>query len=430
MATQHYFYFICNLLTIYGLNRFFKKTYTSPSRMLSIIGLITFYVVDGIITIINSKPTIFFFSSLVTFLLLSLAYSYKFSLSNILSTIILQVFSVCSELIASFVVSLSVTESLEYSNEAIIILTIIIAKIIFYLFLIIASLVLRNSGTGSISAHLIGLFIMPSISILQIMYIFRLHQFDQNTILGSGSIDALLAVFSIVIINIVSCFGIDQQRKISSVENEKNRLSTVIKMQSEYYEQERKNREHIQRMRHDFKNFLLGIRSDIASGDVNNAILIIDSQLKNDSFDTLSKSNLLAVDSVLSYKGGQAKELGITIIPQFKITSEPHIESSDISILIGNALDNAIEYLSAHCNCKQTISFRMVYDKGILDISIENEVERPFSTPRNNQLVSTKDPSHGYGIKSAEYITQKYSGKLIISCKSENTFSFCAILYC
>ncbi len=91
------------------------------------------------------------------------------------------------------------------------------------------------------------------------------------------------------------------------------------------------------------------------------------------------------------------------------------IDIADLYIILGNALDNALESLKEIKNSQNRyINFRIFQDKQLFRIIIKNNYEGCITY--ENGLPSTqKDKKyHGYGLKSIQYILKKYDGAMVI----------------
>ncbi|MBO6284301.1 MAG: ATP-binding protein, partial [Pseudobutyrivibrio sp.] len=95
------------------------------------------------------------------------------------------------------------------------------------------------------------------------------------------------------------------------------------------------------------------------------------------------------------------------------------IRVSDLYALLGNAIDNAIEYTTKQTDEKlRSISLRISKNNDFVGIQISN----PLSYEDNNKLsnldgrdiITTKSDklNHGFGLKSIEYLSQKYNGNM------------------
>lgn len=429
MKLQSIIYIICNLLSILGLHVFLSKLYPSSSKKtFRAIGLIFYYILDCSVYIFNDNPYFFFISSIILFAFCTFFYINRNVLHIIIMALVLQIFVVCSELLVAFFLSIQSGNN-EHTTNVFILLTIVLSKILFFSFLLFASYIIKNRIEHLPAQYIFGAMSMPTLSAIIILYIFSLNPFDQYNIKDSGSLEAILVVFAIVTLNVISCLTIKNQCEFFRLKSEQEKLQGIVRMQQEYYEHDLNYRKEIGRLRHDFKNFLVGIKADILTDNKTNAIKSIDSQISHHSLSQLPQCNIFAIDAILLHKYNEAKDYNIDVDVTYLIANTPLIDSCDLSVLIGNAMDNSIEYLSTHQNCDQKIIVKIVCDKGLLDISIENQIDTKIVIKENNEIDSTKNSQHGYGIKSASLIAEKYQGNLFLSCP-DNKFVFNAILYC
>lgn len=429
MINQYTIYFICDFLPIFGMHDLLSKLFPRDSKKTArYIGMLIYIILDSIIYRINASPLVFFITSIILFAVLVLCYNPKRIFMSGLIALVLQSFGTCSELLSSYLLSIcSQNDDEEYSEIAVIIFVIIVSKMIFFAILMLVSCIVRTFTNSIPAKHFLGLIIVPIISTAQLLYIFSLKKFDQYSILGSGNIEAIFVVASVVVINVIFCVVIDKQQELFTKTYENQYLESLVKAQQDFYANDLQLREEMQKIRHDYKNHLIGLRADILSGNTDKVIAKIEKELNPEYLSAIPQCGIFAIDAIISYKSGIAKEHNIDLVPTFKLTSVPQIDSSDISILIGNSLDNAIEYLSEHKECKPKISIKIVYDKGVMDILVENETKSPINI-HDNTIDSAKGKWHGYGLKSVQNICEKYDGKLFLTNKN-NTFLFNAVLF-
>ena len=112
-----------------------------------------------------------------------------------------------------------------------------------------------------------------------------------------------------------------------------------------------------------------------------------------------------------------AESKGITLDFSVKISEKINVDLLELGVLIGNALDNAIE--AAHTltsNTEKTVFARIITKSGRIVVSVENPVEAAVDTKRIGTVKADK-LNHGYGIKSMKTIAQKYNGDVFVSCE-------------
>lgn len=96
--------------------------------------------------------------------------------------------------------------------------------------------------------------------------------------------------------------------------------------------------------KHDFHHHLQTLKGQLEAGEVDRALAYIeqlDHQLMN--MDTLLKTGNVSLDAILSAKIAQAKAENIAITVKANVPDALTISDLELSIIIGNLLDNAIE---------------------------------------------------------------------------------------
>ncbi|MBP5242386.1 MAG: sensor histidine kinase [Clostridia bacterium] len=98
------------------------------------------------------------------------------------------------------------------------------------------------------------------------------------------------------------------------------------------------------------------------------------------------------------------------------------ISPYDIYSLFGNALRNAVESVMNEEEGKRFISFDMHEKGAYVCIEITNYCSRDVQFVKGRPITNKKDKNlHGYGVRSMEYIVEKYGGNMVIDHK-DNTF--------
>ncbi len=166
----------------------------------------------------------------------------------------------------------------------------------------------------------------------------------------------------------------------------------------------------MQKLRHDVKNNAATISALIDSGNGEEAKRLL-SELAERLGNALgggNKTNVSAIDSVISEKAKLCGERGVTLDMHAEPLPETKISPLDLSSAISNILDNAIE---AAEKCEEpVITFRVFKYKSYLAVTCENPTAVP---PRvvNGALATTKGGGHGYGLEIIGEICKKNNGR-------------------
>lgn len=246
--------------------------------------------------------------------------------------------------------------------------------------------------------------------------------------LGISKINLFLCSFSILALNILVIFLYDRQIKTSILEREKE----VLKLQNIYQEKQYKiindSMERLQKQQHDFRNHLnslcfLGEKRDWES------MQEYIEQLRECSIDdnSLIKTGSIIFDGILNYKLQNAKQEKIDMQIQALVPSDITIEPCDITIIVGNLLDNSIEATKG--NKGSWIKVKILYRQGRLSIRVMNTYNNGLIRQGGLYKTSKADKrGHGYGLKNVQDVVDRYDGLLEITDKN-GIFTVNVILY-
>ena len=121
------------------------------------------------------------------------------------------------------------------------------------------------------------------------------------------------------------------------------------------------------------------------------------------------------LDSILNYEYERAKAYDIEISYDCVIPKELELSPKDMSIILMNLLDNAIE--AVRKEEKKKITCKIVYRKPQLLIRVTNpctgETGTLGKTTKKNAV------EHGYGLKNVEKVTDQYLGTMKVERKKD-----------
>lgn len=118
------------------------------------------------------------------------------------------------------------------------------------------------------------------------------------------------------------------------------------------------------------------------------------------------------LDAILSSKILIAKSHGITVEQTIFLPEKLSIPQTDLCIVLGNLLDNAIEACNKLKNQQQPpyINITINIHKGMLYFKVVNSSNGIYLFD-NKKLISTKkQPEHGYGFHNINKIVENYGG--------------------
>ena len=161
--------------------------------------------------------------------------------------------------------------------------------------------------------------------------------------------------------------------------------------------------------KHDFHHHLQTLKGQLEAGEVDRALAYIeklDDQLMN--VDTLLKTGNVSLDAILSAKIAQAKAEGIAVNVKANVPDSLTISDLELSIVVGNLLDNAIEA------CRSVSGDRFIRlfisMKGtMLYFSMLNSAGEK-RTKTAGLFASRKDGIHGFGLRRTQAILEEHGG--------------------
>lgn len=163
--------------------------------------------------------------------------------------------------------------------------------------------------------------------------------------------------------------------------------------------------------RHDYHNHIQVLKAHMELARYEDAKQYL-SMLNDDlsTVDTVIKTGNVMVDAILNSKLTMIREKEIQVDATAVVPQDVPFSGIDLSVLIGNLLDNAMEACAQVAN-KDERFIRIYMDivKKQLYISVTNSME---GTARRKglQYLSTKAGLHGFGLIRIDRIATKYGG--------------------
>lgn len=219
---------------------------------------------------------------------------------------------------------------------------------------------------------------------------------------------------------------VEEKQRAVILENQVNQMQGHIKEIEELYT-------GIRCMRHDMQNCLFDIKSLLAAQGID--VDEKDSELAGyfsgigTALDTLNFSihtGNPVTDVVLNGKARRAKELGIQFDSEFRFPKDYGIDAFDLSIILNNSLDNALEacelllekdseartYIKISSFCKNNM-FLMNVENSCDGVLLEAESS---SGPRTRKKDTVQ---HGLGFQNILRCSEKYYGTAKYVCSGE-----------
>ncbi|MBZ9607262.1 GHKL domain-containing protein [Clostridium estertheticum] len=175
--------------------------------------------------------------------------------------------------------------------------------------------------------------------------------------------------------------------------------------------------------RHDFNNHISCIYGLLKTGEINVAKEYSEKLAsKTSEINTILNIDIPIIAALLNFKLSIAKERKIELYIDINLPKDIKIDPVNISILLGNALDNAIEACENIADGNKFIRIKMYIEKVHLIIKITNTTNRAKQEGTEEHKTTHPDKeNHGFGLENINYIVNKYDGLIQIE-EKENLF--------
>ncbi|MBO5093356.1 MAG: GHKL domain-containing protein [Lachnospiraceae bacterium] len=345
-------------------------------------------------------------------------------------TTFLYLSGMCSELIAYHGLRVTgIYRDIQYVEPGFFIMMAIISKLIwFFLIKILLLFVRKNKMELGIQDWLEAVFV-PVGSILTLITCFPL----EKLILMEGNKKIPLEILGIIIlmvINIVTYY-LYEKGKLAA---EKRIRERVLQEQCNYYMHQCAEAQQLWlefgKFRHDMKQKYIYLNSLLEAENYDELKRYCKKNLE--FFTTrksISTSGNIYFDSIINYKAEMAGKDCIKFSLNMEVPHDCHVNGEEISVCLGNLLDNAIEATKETEKGKREVIIIIKIEGHNLYISVRN----PYVTPRvkkGGEYLTTKQKrtEHGFGLRIVKEIAEKYNGEVVIR-DENNMFSVTVLLY-
>ena len=194
-------------------------------------------------------------------------------------------------------------------------------------------------------------------------------------------------------------------------------IEKQLELQLNHYNKLAENREVLSEVIHDFKNHLNCIynlykydKKNELGNYIKNLINITDTEKIIDTGNPV-------IDAVLSEKIDIADKMGIKFVRELYLPSNIEIKHTDLCIVLGNSLDNAIEACKriTDSSMPKEIKLSMNYRDKYMVIVVTNTCDKP--PIKLGRFFKSSKPSpelHGLGLQSIDRTVKKYNGNMVI----------------
>lgn len=172
--------------------------------------------------------------------------------------------------------------------------------------------------------------------------------------------------------------------------------------------------------KHDIRHHISMMRDLLQKGEYDKLKKYLDSYQKTVPDDsTFVYCENRAVNILLMFFAQQAKNNDIDFVVSAAVPEQIGIAAADLSVLLGNLLENAIDACTAVPAEKRRILIKARTDSASLFFAIDNSYNGIVRRDKHGNYLTTKKKGSGLGISSAQNIVKQYDGRMSIQEKDE-----------
>lgn len=403
------------IICYYFLSRLLEeKSYSNMIKYSILFGLTFIFI--GIL--LFYKQSIFFMLlSIIIFPLISLLLFQGNVLNRIIYGLLFLAFGSICEMVTGTIIS--IIFSFEISDLHLYpiyyLIVVIISKVILFAMIYILLKIVKKDIKSSSFMMWLALFSIPIVSLI---VIYNLYLMTFN--IENGNNIAIWAIVTMSFINIVFFVILKIMRNDAEKTIQYKNANIQLELEQKHYKEMLEKNHEVRALWHDMKNQMITIQYalDRQAYDETKDHIIQIREILDDAMEH-NKSGNIAVDAIINNKIKLAANNQINFFHSIAIPGTLPINNIDLSIILGNILDNAIEACQRDCRIEndKIIQFNMQYKEGILLIDIENTFDGTTIKKLKGVFISSKEKKAiriGYGISNVKQVLKNYEGNMIV----------------
>ena len=354
----------------------------------------------------------------ILILLISQIYNRSFRVKILLSTLLLIIF-VLSELATGMIIAIVSEKSMEImsDNPMLYFQGMFVSQMVSFIIVKIIGLSKRQFKYLPIKVWL-QIMIIPFTSMISVYAVVEVA-YKMNNL--RSSMYVILIAVCLVVANLFTFHLFEKELKNRDDKLRYSFLERQLEDEKEYYKMLHENQIQIQKTSHDMKNTLISILGNISEGKTESAIKKINEMLDNTNQSSQTVyTGQVTVDTMINIKKKSMDINDICFKPICFMSKECNFDEIGFCIVLGNALDNAIEACKKVDKGNRYILLKIIEDESLLSCYLENSSNGVM--PKENEKTTKMNKSiHGFGLDNMKMIINYNGGAINTSC-NENKF--------
>ena len=216
-----------------------------------------------------------------------------------------------------------------------------------------------------------------------------------------------------------------EQNKILELREKNHQLI----MQAIQYKNLQEKITDARRAKHDVRHHIALIQEYLREGKLDALHDYLDKYNKSLPDDSLVRfCENTAANAVLLYFAQQAKDNCINYFVKVKIPNDIFVSDTDISVMFGNLIENALESCKNESGNDRKILIRASLTGNSFCITVDNTFSGTLKYTNDDKLVSTKHKGLGLGTQSVKNVAAHYNG--ICHFKTKDGMFYASVMCC
>ena len=312
---------------------------------------------------------------------------------------------------------------IQMEHESLDVLGTIISKILMIVLVYTVSVFWNKRYDEIVSGHFYFYFLfLPGGSIFIALNLF----YSQGSRFLSTISVSILLLFNVVVFEIYM-----KMNELFMQEKERIIYAKQAEIISANTEEQKKMIEDFHEEKHNLVNQLIVLKSEVENCETEEVIRNLNEIIKNCHYtDSISECGNTTIDAIINFKYTMAREWGIDFRLKIFVPQDLPVEQRDLGVVLGNALDNAMEAVGSLPEGQRHMEVSVSQVKGSLSIIVQNPYEGKITRNGSGQILTNKQDSsnHGIGLSSVQRSVDKYNGELLTE-YGEGMFKATVLLY-
>lgn len=409
MGLYEYCYFLINIFAVYVLHKFmcvfFDRNGVEKKR--EIISYSLFYFFITLLYLIVRIPTVMVLANIMGYIFIT--FNYRSSMfKRILASLLIFTISSCVEITVAYLTFNVKFDAFSESNYSSVIGFVLSNLILHTIAIFIKKLSDLKRNAHIPSMYWVCIIVVPPSTLFVLLALMQLSNGNTLTILTCACL--------LLLINFTFFIVYDSTVRAMQSKHEQALLQEQNKHYAAQYNHMLNHAGELKALRHDIRNHYSVLRTLIQNDE--EAARYIDSIIgaSENSYLLLNSGNV-TFDSIINYKINEAARAGINVEVNVAIPQNVAIEPFDLTVVLCNLFDNAINAL-ADIEGRKLIILKIRYNRGLLHIEFCNDFCGVFDIRRDC----------GQGLRNVMAAAAKYDGTLKIVCEG-GLFSAVVTMY-